>query len=41
MKNAGYHEGYKYTHDYKNHFTEQQYLPPGGSPPGFIIAPMA
>ncbi len=28
MKNAGYHEGYKYTHDYKNHFTEQQYLPP-------------
>lgn len=27
MKNAGYHEGYKYTHDYKNHFTEQQYLP--------------
>ncbi len=27
MKDAGYHKGYKYVHDYKNHFTEQEYLP--------------
>lgn len=27
MKNLGYHDGYKYPHDYPGHFTEQQYLP--------------
>ena len=27
MKELGYHEGYKYAHDYKNHFVQQQYLP--------------
>lgn len=27
MKELGYHEGYKYAHDYPGHFVEQQYLP--------------
>lgn len=27
MKKDGYHVGYKYPHDYKNHYVEQQYLP--------------
>ena len=27
MKNFGYHNGYKYPHDYPNHVVEQQYLP--------------
>lgn len=27
MAELGYHEGYKYSHDYKDHFVEQQYLP--------------
>ena len=27
MKALGYHEGYKYPHDYPGHFVEQQYLP--------------
>ena len=27
MKSLGYHEGYKYPHDYPGHFVEQQYLP--------------
>lgn len=27
MKEMGYHDGYKYPHDYPGHFTEQQYLP--------------
>ena len=27
MKNLGYHEGYKYPHDYLGHVVEQQYLP--------------
>jgi len=27
MKNLGYHEGYKYPHDYQGHIVEQQYLP--------------
>ena len=27
MKKLGYHDGYKYPHDYPGHFTEQQYLP--------------
>ncbi len=27
MKNLGYHEGYKYPHDYPGNYVEQQYLP--------------
>ena len=27
MQQFGYHEGYKYPHDYSGHFVEQQYLP--------------
>lgn len=27
MKEMGYHDGYKYAHDFPNHFAEQQYLP--------------
>lgn len=27
MKDLGYHEGYKYAHDFENHFVSQQYLP--------------
>lgn len=27
MEELGYHEGYKYAHDFKDHFVEQQYLP--------------
>lgn len=27
MQALGYHEGYKYPHDYPNHIVEQQYLP--------------
>ena len=27
MNELGYHDGYKYPHDYPGHFTEQQYLP--------------
>ena len=27
MKSLGYHEGYKYPHDYPGHIVEQQYLP--------------
>lgn len=27
MAQLGYHDGYKYPHDYPGHFTEQQYLP--------------
>jgi len=29
MKDLGYHEGYKYAHDYKGNFVEQQFLPDG------------
>lgn len=29
MKDLGYHEGYKYAHDYANNYVEQQYLPDG------------
>lgn len=29
MKDMGYHEGYKYAHDYKGNFVSQQYLPDG------------
>jgi len=29
MKEMGYHEGYKYTHDFEGNFTEQEYLPQG------------
>lgn len=27
MKDLGYHEGYKYAHDYRGNFVKQQYLP--------------
>lgn len=27
MEELGYHDGYKYSHDYPDHFVEQQYLP--------------
>ena len=27
MEELGYHQGYKYSHDYEGHFVEQQYLP--------------
>jgi len=27
MKELGYHDGYKYPHDYPGHWVEQQYLP--------------
>ena len=27
MASLGYHDGYKYSHDYPGHFVEQQYLP--------------
>ena len=29
MKEMGYHEGYKYAHDFAGNFTEQEYLPAG------------
>lgn len=29
MADLGYHEGYKYAHDYENHYVAQQYLPDG------------
>ena len=29
MKELGYHKGYKYAHDYKDNFVEQQFLPDG------------
>jgi putative ATPase len=29
MKDLGYHDGYKYPHDFPGHFTPQQYLPDG------------
>lgn len=29
MKELGYHEGYKYAHDYVGNYVEQQYLPDG------------
>ena len=29
MKDLGYHDGYKYPHDYPGHFTAQQYMPDG------------
>jgi len=29
MKELGYHEGYKYAHDYDGNFVKQQYLPTG------------
>lgn len=27
MEQLGYHKGYEYSHDYANHFSDQQYLP--------------
>ena len=29
MVQLGYHDGYKYSHDYPGHFTAQQYMPDG------------
>lgn len=29
MADLGYHDGYKYPHDYPNNFTSQQYMPDG------------
>lgn len=29
MKDLGYHEGYKYAHDFAGHYVKQQYLPDG------------
>lgn len=29
MADLGYHEGYKYAHDFENNFVDQQYLPDG------------
>lgn len=29
MADLGYHEGYKYSHDFANHYVKQQYLPDG------------
>lgn len=29
MADLGYHQGYKYAHDFSNHYVEQQYLPDG------------
>lgn len=29
MAQLGYHDGYKYSHDYPGHFTAQQYMPDG------------
>ncbi len=29
MKELGYHQGYQYSHDYADHFSDQQYLPDG------------
>jgi putative ATPase len=27
MKDLGYHQGYRYAHDYENAYTAQEYLP--------------
>ena len=37
MKDLGYHEGYKYSHDYDRHYVNQQYLPNGLSVSNFWI----
>ena len=29
MEDLGYHDGYKYPHDYPGHFTQQKYMPDG------------
>lgn len=29
MEDLGYHKGYKYAHDFENHYVSQQYLPDG------------
>lgn len=31
MKDLGYHEGYKYAHDYEGNWVDQQYLPDGAT----------
>lgn len=38
MKDLGYHKGYEYSHDYKNRFSNQQYLPDGITDSKFWIA---
>ncbi len=38
MKDLGYHKGYKYSHDYENHFAEQQYLPDALREERFYVA---
>lgn len=37
MKEMGYHQGYKYSHDFENHYVDQQYLPDGLSNSTFWI----
>lgn len=37
MKDLGYHDGYKYAHDYENHYVHQQYLPDGAENQRFWI----
>ncbi len=29
MKQAGYHKGYRYDHDYENHFSAMEFMPEG------------
>ena len=35
MSDLGYHEGYKYPHDYPHHFTRQAYMPETIGHPAF------
>ena len=37
MKELGYHDGYKYPHDYPGHWVEQQYLPDEAKEEKFFI----
>lgn len=37
MKDLGYHKGYQYSHDFDNHFVNQQYLPEGAEGQRFWI----
>ena len=40
MKDLGYHEGYKYSHDFEGHYVAQQYLPDGLQDKKFWFAAM-
>lgn len=40
MKDLGYHEGYKYSHDFEGHYVAQQYLPDGMQDKKFWFAAM-